>query len=201
MARPRSDPTDAGRRRILEAAEAVLRRHGPAKTTVVEVARALGQSHASVYRYFASKAEMIDALVGDWLAAVTAPLAVIARSEGPAGDRLRAWLLALRREKVRKVTADPEHFATYHAIAVSSHEVVAHHLEQIAGQVEAIIASGIDSGEFRVDDARRAALAVLNATVRFHHPALLMGQAAPPPESDAEDVIAFLLAGLRAGVL
>ena len=34
--------------RILEAAEEVLRRHGPAKTNVVDVARALGVSHGSV---------------------------------------------------------------------------------------------------------------------------------------------------------
>jgi AcrR family transcriptional regulator len=34
---------------ILEAAEDVLRRFGPGKATVVDVARALGVSHGSVY--------------------------------------------------------------------------------------------------------------------------------------------------------
>ena len=38
--------------RILDAAEEVLRRFGPTKTTVVDVARALGVSHGSVYRHF-----------------------------------------------------------------------------------------------------------------------------------------------------
>ena len=42
--------------RILEATEEVLRRHGPAKATVVDVARALGVSHGSVYRHFRTKA-------------------------------------------------------------------------------------------------------------------------------------------------
>ena len=37
--------------RILEAAEGVLRRFGPAKTTVVDVARVLGVSHGSIYRH------------------------------------------------------------------------------------------------------------------------------------------------------
>ena len=36
------------RERILEAAEEVLRRFGLAKTTVVDVARALGVSHGSI---------------------------------------------------------------------------------------------------------------------------------------------------------
>ena len=38
--------------RILEAAERVLRRHGPDKANVVDVARELGVSHGSVYRHF-----------------------------------------------------------------------------------------------------------------------------------------------------
>ena len=35
--------------RILAAAEDVLRRYGPGKATVVDVAQALGVSHGSVY--------------------------------------------------------------------------------------------------------------------------------------------------------
>jgi len=202
MARSRpTDATDAQRRRILDAAEAVLRRHGPAKATVVDVAREIGQSHASVYRYFASKAELIDALVGQWLETVSAPLGSIARGEGTAADRLRAWLLALFHAKLRKVTDDPEHFATYHALAGESHAVVARHLAALAGQVESIVAAGVASGEFRVADPARAARAALNASLRFHHPALLAGGSPPPAEAEAEDVIALVLAGLRAGVL
>ena len=40
---------------ILAATEDVLRRYGPSKATVLDVARALGVSHASVYRHFPSK--------------------------------------------------------------------------------------------------------------------------------------------------
>ena len=41
----------------------VLRRFGPEKATVVDVARALGVTHGSVYRYFPSKAALRDAVV------------------------------------------------------------------------------------------------------------------------------------------
>lgn len=44
--------------RILETTEEVLRRYGPAKATVVDVARALGVSHGSVYRHFRTKAAL-----------------------------------------------------------------------------------------------------------------------------------------------
>lgn len=38
--------------RIRNAAEEVLHRYGPAKTTVADVARALGVGHGRVYRHF-----------------------------------------------------------------------------------------------------------------------------------------------------
>ncbi len=201
MARRKSDDPDAPRLRILDAAEAVLRRHGPARLTVSEIARSLGQSHASVYRYYASKADLVDALVGRWLEAVTTPLAVIAGGDGPADERLRAWLRWLRREKLRKVTADPEHFAAYHSLAGEARAVVDRHLEEMVSQVEAIVASGVASGEFRVSDPRRAAVAALCATSRFHHPALLLGPAPPMSDTEVSAVIELVLAGLRAGVL
>jgi AcrR family transcriptional regulator len=47
---------------ILDAAEEVLRRYGPAKASVVDVPRALDVSHGSVYRHFASKAALRDAV-------------------------------------------------------------------------------------------------------------------------------------------
>ena len=47
---------------IVDAAEDVLRRFGPAKATVIDVARELGVSHGSIYRHFASKAALRDAV-------------------------------------------------------------------------------------------------------------------------------------------
>ncbi len=64
-------PPSLTRERILTAAEELLRRHGPAKTTVADVARALGMSHANVYRHFASKAELRDVVAERWLHSVT----------------------------------------------------------------------------------------------------------------------------------
>ena len=74
---------------ILEAAEDVLRRFGPTKANVVDVARALGVSHGSVYRHFASKATLRDAVAERWLARISAPLAKVAATPGPAPERLR----------------------------------------------------------------------------------------------------------------
>src|SRR4051794_37338738 len=83
------------REQILAAAEDVLRRYGPAKTTVVDVARVLGVSHSSVYRHFPSKTALREAVTERWLARNDEPLAAAAATDGSAALRLRLWLAAL----------------------------------------------------------------------------------------------------------
>ena len=50
--------------RILSAAEDVIRRFGPSKATVVDVARSLGVSHTAVHKHVGSKAGLRDMVVG-----------------------------------------------------------------------------------------------------------------------------------------
>ena len=122
------------RERILDAAELMLRRHGPAKATVVDVARALKMSHANVYRHFASKAALRDAVAERWLDKVSGPLDAIVTGPGTAAARLESWVLALAAAKRAKVLADPELFAAYHAIVEDAREVIREHVDELVGQ-------------------------------------------------------------------
>jgi AcrR family transcriptional regulator len=156
--------------RILDAAEQTLTKYGLAKATVVDVARALGVSHGSVYRHFPSKAALRDAVTERWLARVSGPLGKIATEDAPAPERLRRWfdtLIALKRQKVR---AEPELFATYRAIVADSREVVLAHVAALSAQVAAIIADGVRRGEFVAADPEETGTAVFHATARFHDP-------------------------------
>src|SRR3954453_12357621 len=94
--------------RILAAAEDVIRRFGPSKATVVDVARALGVSHTAVYKHVASKAELRDMGVGRWVEETMPPLRAIAAGSEPAPQRLRKLIVALIAVKRRRATDDPE---------------------------------------------------------------------------------------------
>jgi AcrR family transcriptional regulator len=183
---------------ILDAAVDVLRRYGPAKTTVVDVARALGVSHGSVYRHFASKAALRDAVAKRWLAQVSAPLAEIADAEAPAEERLRHWLVALIALKQRKVRDDPELFKTYGALAIEAREVVKHHVEMLQGQLVQIVADGAADGTFTVGDPLATAGAIFDATVRFHNPSHASEWADPGIHEAFEQVWRLIHAGLTA---
>jgi AcrR family transcriptional regulator len=182
--------------RILAAAEDVLRRYGPGKATVVDVAQALGVSHGSVYRHFASKAALRDAVLRVWLERLMAPLRVIAASRTSPPARLRQWLSALREIKREKALGEPELFATYSALAGDAREVVGEHVEHMLGQIEAIIAAGVKSGDFRKLDTKATALAIFDATSRFHYPGMAHLWAGAGEDAAFAQLLDLLLGGL-----
>ena len=186
------------RERILEAAEDVLRRFGPAKATVVDVARALGVSHGSVYRHFPSKAALRDAVTERWLHRIMPPLAAIAEEDTPAPERLRLWLQLLVAAKRKRVLGDPELFATYLALADEARDVVATHFDELLGQLAIIVADGIARGEFTVADPVAAARAVLDATSRFHNPVHAATWSDRGIDAAFDAVLSLVLGGLGA---
>ncbi|GAA1387417.1 TetR family transcriptional regulator [Catellatospora chokoriensis] len=182
--------------RILEAAEEALRRFGPAKANVVDVARALNVSHGSVYRHFPSKAALRNAVAERWLARLAEPLAEIAAERGPAQPRLRRWLDALCESKQRRARDEPELFTTYYHLALEADEVVRAHVNALAAQLGEIIADGVGRGDFAVADPFRAGRAVFDATSRFHNPAHLAEWNDPDMKAAYEGVWLLILSGL-----
>jgi AcrR family transcriptional regulator len=199
LSRARHGPADAAltRERILAAAEEVIRRFGPAKATVVDVARALGVSHAAVYRHVATKAELRDLVVGRWVEATMPPLREIAAGRGSATHRLRRLIDTLIAIKRRRATEDPELFAAYRTLAANAQSVVAAHIDELVKLAATIIRTGVNEGMFRPIDPVAAGRAVLFATSRFHHPAHATEWAKPVIDLAYNDVWYLLMDGLR----
>jgi AcrR family transcriptional regulator len=191
--------TPLTRDQILSTAEDVLRRFGPAKATVVDVARALGVSHAAVYRHVATKAELRDLVVGRWAEATLPPLQAVVARRGSAPARLRQLIDTLIAVKRGRAAEDPELFAAYRTLAADAHSVIGAHIDALVELAATIIRRGVEDGTFRKVDPLAAARAVLFATSRFHHPAHSAEWANPMSDAAYEDVWELLMAGLRSG--
>ena len=159
--------TPLTRERILEAAEDVLRRHGPQKANVVDVARALGVSHGSVYRHFPSKQALREAVTARWLAQFHELLEPI---EDP-----RQWVRTLHRAKRAKALEDPELFATYNALLEDHSDVVDEHVRTLIAQLTKLVGD--------------QATPIFHATTRFHHPAHAAAWADPETARELEAVL------------
>jgi AcrR family transcriptional regulator len=186
------------REQILDVTEDVLRRFGLAKATVVDVARALDVSHGSVYRHFPSKASLREAVAKRWLDRANAPLAKIAEGSGPAPARLERWLRTMIAIKHKKVSDDPEMFATYLALAQEACAAVKAYKERMVDQIADILSDGVKEGAFQVADVKATARAVFDATIRYHNPAHSDEWNDPALPARIDTLLALLLRGLEA---
>lgn len=182
--------------RILATAEDVIRRFGPEKATVVDVARALGVSHAAVYRHIATKAELRDLVVSRWMEAKLAPLRTIVSQPGPAPQRLRELFDTLIASKRLRAVEDPEVFAAYRTLAADAHSVVDAHVDELIAMAAQIVQAGVQEGSFVASDPVAAGRALLWATSRFHHPAHFAEWSDPAIDESFDEVWELLMRGL-----
>lgn len=181
---------------ILDAAEAALRRFGPAKTSVIDIARALNVSHGSLYRHFDGKAELLDAVVARWLSRMAGPLSMIAAESGPAPERLRRWFDILIASEQAKAENDPDLFETYLELARADRPAVADHLTRLSVHIAKIIDDGVKQGVFTTVESRVTASAILDATMRYHHPLHAREWRRPEVKLNFDAVWRLILRGL-----
>lgn len=183
---------------ILGATEEVLRRFGPAKATVVDVARTLGVSHGSVYRHFPSKAALREAVTQRWLDQAHDSLASIAAEPGPAVERLHRWLETLFAAKRKKALDDPQLFATYLVLVAETSSTVEAHVDTLVEQIGRVVQDGVDTKEFGPTPVGPTARALFEATAHFHDPAYAAEWSDPQAPERFEALWNLLLGGLLA---
>jgi AcrR family transcriptional regulator len=192
---------DAGdmRTRILNTAELLLRRHGPDKLTVVDVARVMEMSHGNVYRHVPSKAALRAAVIERWLERVALQTDEIAGRDIPADIRLAEWLTGLARIKQRKVVEDAELLSASAQIVRETPQVELDHSARLTAQVVKILEDGLKDGTLPgVGELQSTATAILNATFRFHHPDLVAtGGPADQQMAALNEVVSLIIWGLK----
>jgi AcrR family transcriptional regulator len=171
-------PADA---RLLTVASDYLKRFGSKGLTVVAVADAAGMTHANVYRYFPSKAALIDAVAGQWLRKLEALIAGIADAPDPADDKLERLLQAWAGAQ-RDLLVDDRHlFDVYVAATETSRPLVRRHKARMRQLLERVIDEGVATAKFDPRDRERALSFITDTTYRFINPvAIRLDQDVPP---------------------
>lgn len=198
---PSSDD-NSFREQILETARAQVRRHGEAKTNVVDIARALGTSHTTIYRHFRSKADIFDALVVDMMRDEEEMATKFVEARGSFAERLEGMVLALHARKRERFTADAEVYGLYRRIVEERPEIIAAYAKAMTSLVGRILADAKKRGEIRVDDVEAAAGVIRDAVTVFVHPVHVATAVAAnlPSEKMARNVVRTICAGFKAGV-
>lgn len=198
---PTPEP-DPFREQILEVARAQVRRFGEAKTNVVDIARALGTSHTTIYRHFGSKAEIFDAVVAGAMADEEDMARCFVRKGGAASERLEGMVLALHARKRERFASDPEVYQLYRRVMDERPEIVVAYSRAMTALAAEIIADGVASKEFKIDDVAAAAGVFRDAVTVFVHPAHVEAavKAGIPTEDLARRVVLTMVTAFRAGL-
>lgn len=183
--------------RILEAAERLFRHYGYSKTTVADIARDLGMSSANVYRFFASKEQIHQAIAGRMLAASLALNRSIAALPLPAAERLRRCILEQHRITVETMLDEKKvHEMVIVAIERDWH-VIDSYIDDLHVILAGIIEDGIEAGEFARQDARVAARCFGATSATLCHPQLVAQCLMKENRATPEQLVDFAIRALK----
>ncbi len=189
--------------RILDAARAQIRRHGQAKTNIVDIAKALGTSHTTIYRHFRSKAEVFDAIVAATMKDEEDLANAFVRSTDPASERLLGMVLALHRRKRERLEGDPEVYELYRRVLEERPELVHNYAAAMTRLLAFIVEDGVRAGEFKTDDVGAAAGVIRDAVTIYVHPAHVeaAAKAGIDLEPSVTRMVITLVTALRTGLV
>ncbi len=148
---------------VLRAAEKLFQRWGIRKTTMEDIAREAGKGKSTLYYYFESKEEVLEAVASTEIARITAAAEAAIEKKALAKEKLMAYAYTTLRE-VRKAIALYE-IARGEIKADQSliDGVMKKYADLDQGIVESILRFGIERGEFKsvgVDDIKAAVRAI-----------------------------------------
>lgn len=183
--------------RILESAERLFRHFGYSKTNVADIARDLGMSPANIYRFFASKAEIHQAICGRLLDASCQMAQDICRLPISAPDRLRQYLRAQYQMTVDVMLDDQK----VHEMVVIAMErdwhVIDMHIDRLHALFADVIREGIEAGEFPAQDVDIASRCFGAATVTLCHPQMVAQCLSKANRATPDQLIEFAIKALK----
>ena len=183
--------------RILDCAERLFRHYGYGKTNVADIARELGMSPANIYRFFASKVEIHQAVCGRMLGASYKMAYEIMHLPVSAEERLRRYIHA-QYKMTLEVMLDEQKVHEMVVVAIERDwHVIEKHIDSIHDLLADVIAEGIAAGEFLEQDPGVASKCFGAATINLCHPQMVAQCLAKTNRAEADDLIEFAIRALK----
>jgi AcrR family transcriptional regulator len=182
---------------LLEAADAHFRHYGYAKTTVADLARAIGVSPAYVYRFFESKQAIGEAICAMTLDRIAGSLRAVAAEPRSAADRLRRLYRIMVDRGVELYFQERRLHEIVIAAVEGDWSSIMEYRREIDRIVRVLLISGREAGEFErktpLDDLT---VAIACTMAPFCHPILLQQTEREPLKTNAEQVANLVLRSL-----
>lgn len=185
------------REQILHAAMERIMHYGYAKTTMAEIARDCGMSAGNIYRFFASKLDIAEAMARKLNMEINAGNAALARGKGSAPDKMRRFHHGALKTTFEKLDSDAK---ILEVAEVLTHERPTFANEEFAQErvyLVQILEQGVSEGDFApMENPNFIAEMMQAATMKFRYPQLWSRLTLPKLQRELDGVMDILLAGL-----
>jgi AcrR family transcriptional regulator len=184
------------RDQIIEAADEHFSRYGYGKTTVADLAKAIGFSKAYIYKFFESKQAIGEAICSKCLGTITEAVQESLAEGKSATENLRRLLRTIAVATMDIAFNDQKIYEIASYSCAEKWPSAMAYLENISAILTGIIQEGRASGEFErktpIDEAVRAIMLVFQP---FMNPAMLQYNLEAVPEG-ANEVASLVLRSL-----
>lgn len=186
---------------ILDAAFARVMHYGYAKTTMAEIAKDCGMSAGNIYRFFASKLDIAEAMARTLNAEINSELAGVVRRSGTASEKLRKIHHMELQRTYDKLASDAK---VMEVAEILSNERPTFANEELADRrvhLVKVLEQGMESGEFSpLEHTDFAGEMIQSATMKFCYPQLWTKLTLPQLQRELDGVLDIILSGLKSSI-
>ncbi len=184
------------REKALEITEEKIRYHGFEKFRLTDLAKELNVSHAALYNHFPNKSALLDAISERWLTQMDHTLACIVQKKTSPRKLIIEWFLQYHKLKREKVLKDPELFKSFNMAAELEKSFILIHLQNMNTQLLELVQRAVIAGEIHHERPEKMVELLMEATVSFHHPRMVLDHKDEHREPLLQKIIEVLLSGL-----
>lgn len=195
-----SDKSDT-REQILEAAMNRIKHYGYGKTTMSEIAKDCCMSAGNIYRFFSSKIDIAEAMARQYNAERYQAYSKIARSDGPASQRLRQVFHDDLTQSYETIEREAKILEVAEVLGEERPLFMNEGLAQERIYLCVILEDGVEKGEFApIADCNYTAEMIQSALMKFRFPQLFSRLTLPKLRRELNGALDIIIAGLKQGV-
>ena len=185
------------REQILQAAMERIMHYGYAKTTMAEIARDCGMSAGNIYRFFASKIDIAEAMARKLNMEINAQNAALVRKKMPAAEKMRVFHHIAMTKTFEKLDKDAKVLEVAEVLSSERPTFANEEMAQERVYLVQILEQGVAEGAFApMDNPNFIAEMMQSATMKFRYPQLWSRLTLPKLERELDGVMDIILAGL-----
>ena len=185
------------REQILQAAMERIMHYGYAKTTMAEIARDCGMSAGNIYRFFASKIDIAEAMARNLNMEINAQNAALVRGKGSSVEKMRRFHHTALTKTFEKLDKDAKVLEIAEVLSSERPTFANEEMAQERVYLVQLLEQGIAEGVFApMDNPNFIAEMMQSATMKFRYPQLWSRLTLPKLERELDGVMDIILAGL-----